>query len=188
MTLARGTLPNLPTSHTTTTSTTTSITATTSPCRIIALAVQSLESPDTINIYCEYRHSIPLPVGLVPGAVVTLHTFKLATSKSGNSYCKNTALSSIDINNILDTNKTVLGLARINLSMAGLSVSYLRELSFLLVRGLLSKSIVCVRVSYLTVLWFSFSCKCSCCQVMIANGKCMPACLRQRPDYQVSAR
>lgn len=68
--------------------------------QIVALTIQSLKFPDTIMVYCSYKQGIPLPLGLLPGSVATMHGFKLMSSKSGNIYCMNCASSSIDVNSV----------------------------------------------------------------------------------------
>ena len=77
--------------------------------QIIALTIQSLKFPDTIMVYCSYKQGIPLPLGLLPGSVATMHGFKLMSSKSGNIYCMNCASSSIEVNSVksveIDTEK-----------------------------------------------------------------------------------
>lgn len=68
--------------------------------QIVALTIQSLKYPDTLMVYCSYKQGIPLPLGLLPGSVATMHGFKLMLSKSGNIYCMNCGSSSIDINSV----------------------------------------------------------------------------------------
>lgn len=77
--------------------------------QIVALTIQSLKYPDTLMVYCSYKQGIPLPLGLLPGSVATMHGFKLMSSKSGNIYCMNCGSSSIDVNSVksvdIDTEK-----------------------------------------------------------------------------------
>ena len=162
-------------------------TTATTPRKIIALTLQSLHLPDTINVYCEFRQGIPLPIGLVPGTVATFNSFKLKTSKSGNSYCTSSALSSIDINDMSDVERYTTGHSTIP-EMLTLPVTYMNELMLSLVRGSLSKSIVCVRVCCLTVLRFCVSHKCKGCQTVITNERCSASCVRHRPSIEVDAR
>lgn len=68
--------------------------------RIIALTVQSIKYPDTMMVYCSHKQGIPLQLGLLPGSVVTMHGFKLKSSRSGNVYCMNCASSSIEVNSV----------------------------------------------------------------------------------------
>ena len=81
--------------------------------QIVALTIQSLNYPDTIMVYCSYKQGIPLPLGLLPGSVATMHGFKLMSSKSGNIYCMNCASSSIEVHSIksvdIDTEKVSFG-------------------------------------------------------------------------------
>ena len=178
MTLVR-TVPNLSGS-----------TSSTNQCKIIALGLCSLKSPDEIKVYCDYRDGVPLPVGLVPGAVVTLNSFKLKTSKSGNFYCTSCALSSIDVDS-LDNVMSYLTMPRRASCLTtpvSVPVSWLSELTFLLIGGELSKSVVCVRVSYLTVKRLSLNYKCRTCQCTIVNENCTTTCIRKRPTFEVTAR
>ncbi len=166
---------------------------------ILALTIQSVRSPDTIVAYCEFRESIPLPIGLVPGAKVTLNSFQLKTSKSGNAYLTNFALSSIDIDGMSNVEQVydnacigggtgVRGGALILPCVLGLPVRLLGEMMMSLVGGALPRAAVCVRVSHVTVHRLAMEYKCLGCQCTITNGRCMAACVRRRPKLDISAR
>ena len=73
---------------------------TTNKCKIIALMLQSMLSADTLTAYFEFRQSVPLPLGILPGSVITLHNLKLKMSRTGNYYCSSFALSSIQVHSM----------------------------------------------------------------------------------------
>lgn len=170
-------------------------TPSTKPCKIIALVVQSLKSPDTITAYCEYGDGVPLPIGLIPGAVVILNSFRLKTSRSGNLYCTNFAMSSVDVESVsavvarMDTGAhTGRGGLLMTAQTLGVPVSTISELMLSLVGGALSRSCVCVRGSHVTTCRLCMDYKCRGCQCTIASGRCSTACLRNRPTMEVTAR
>ena len=51
-------------------------------------------------VYFDLKGGVPAPLGLLPGAVVTLHGMRVKSSRSGNVYCTNCASSSIEINSL----------------------------------------------------------------------------------------
>lgn len=169
---------------------------TTKQCKILALTIQSLHSPDTIMAYCEYKDAVPLPIGLIPGAVITLDNFKLKTSKSGNSYCTNFAMSSVHVNSVSAVVDHVIDHTSTGSTSQcwvlpqhfGLPVTLMSELMQALIDGTLSRGVVCVRPSHVTVQRLCMEYKCRGCQCVIANGRCSVACLRHRPVLEVTAR
>lgn len=178
-----------------TTSTSTSVTVTprsTNQCKIVALTIQSLKSPDTLKVYLEFRDGVPLPLGLLPGAVVTLHTFKLKKSRSGNYYCSSCPLSSIQCHNmeIMNMHHSSVGTSRSQLrpEMVHLPVTYLGEMILNLLRGNLSLCVVCVRVSYVVVHRVHLVWRCRSCQCVVVDGRCSAACLTKRPFLEATIR
>ena len=163
-------------------------------CRTIALTVQSLHTPDTIVAYCEFKQGLPLPLGLLPGGVVTLQSFRLKTSKAGNSYLTNYARSSIDINDMSNVLHHVTERSRMprpfcpTPEMFGLPVSSLSGLMMSLIKAQLSRSVVCVRVCHVTVQRLSAEYKCKGCGCLVANGRCTAACVRPTPSLEFTAR
>ena len=165
--------------------------------KILALTIQSQRSPDTIVAYCEFREAIPMPIGLVPGAKVTLNAFRLKTSKSGNPYLTNFALSSIDVDGMSNVEQIYDnvyagshegGALMTTPGTLGLPVMLLGEMMMSLVGGVLSRAAVCVRVSHVTVHRLAMDYKCRGCQCTITNGRCTAACIRRRPTLDISAR
>ena len=141
--------------------------------------------------YCEFNENVPSLIGLVPGGVVTLNAFRLKTSKSGNSYCTNFAMSSIDVNSmsaVVDHVTSAAEHCRKLTQHFSIPVSYLSGLMSLLVGGALSKSMVCVRASHVAVQRLSMEYRCGGCQCVITNGRCSAACLSYKPKLEVTAR
>jgi len=144
-------------------------------------------------VYYEFKENVPLPIGLIPGAVVTFNSLKLKTSKSGNSYCTNTEVSSVAVNELSDVELARMSGGGTECSLAAaemftLPVSYLSELMASLVGHSLQKSVVCIRVSHVTVHRLCAVYKCQGCHCVISGGRCTAACSRKRPMLEVTAR
>lgn len=60
------------------------------------LALQVKTGLDSIMVYADLK-SICIPLGLLPGTVITCYNFLLKVSRSGNAYCSQCTYSSIDL-------------------------------------------------------------------------------------------
>ena len=163
-----------------------------SPSRIIALTVRSLEHPDTIMVYCEFRDGVPLPLGLLPGTTVTFNSFKLKSSRSGNVYCTSTPASSIVVNcldGVEALSSTIsTGPSTVTQMMLNLPTTYLGSMIDRLLRGSLSGRIICIVGKFVHVLRLSIQYKCLGCQSTVIDGSCMTACLKRRPVLKGEGR
>ena len=54
---------------------------------------------DTINIYLHLNNTSSVPIGLLPGTNISCYHFELKLSSTGNPYCIQSAISSINIAN-----------------------------------------------------------------------------------------
>ena len=166
-------------------------TRTTNKCKIMALTVQSTLSADTLMVYLEFRQGVPLPLGLLPGSLVTLHNLRLKMSRTGNYYCTSYALTSIRIHS-MDVQRISSGswdcrdIARSKL--VHLSTSYLGDLTLSLIKGHLSRSMVCLRVGYMTTYRVQLARRCRACQQVLVGGRCSATCVNRRPTYEASIR
>lgn len=171
---------------------------TTSTHKILTLEIQSLKSPDKIFVYCDFKDDTHLPLALVPGSEVRFNSFCLRTAKtSGNFYCTNCAASSITITsmcgvvtrlNMLKHGRSGEDNVSLVPQMLDLPVSLLEEMMVSLTHGCLSRSVVCVQVSHVTVYRVYVGYRCRGCQCMLTKGRCAEYCLRRRPVLEVSTR
>jgi len=162
----------------------------TNKCKIIALTVQSAVSADSIMAYLEFRQGIPLPLGLVPGAVITLHNLKLKMSRTGNYYCTSFPLTSIQVHSLggVSTGLSVEFRDIVQVKIPHVTVSYLGDLMHSLIKGVLSRSTVCVRVGYMVVYRVQLARRCRACQHVLLDGRCSATCVNKRPTYEASIR
>ena len=163
---------------------------TTNKCKIIALTLQSTISADSIMAYLEFRQGVPLPSGLVPGAVVTLHNLKLKMSRTGNYYCSSFALTSIQVHSLGEVSaRSSLEIQDIvQIKIPQVTVSYLGDLIRSLVKSVLPRSMVCVRVGYMLVHRVQLTRRCQACQHVLLDGRCSATCVNKRPTYETSFR
>ena len=158
---------------------------------IVALTVQSLQYPDTIVVYYHFKEGIPLPIGLLPGGVVTLHALRVKSSKSGNVYCINSASSSITVNSLegvgIDVQKLTFS-AGVMPQMLNLSTTRLYGLMQDLIHGCLSRRIVCVRGRFMSVQQAAIQFTCRGCHCTVVDGSCMTSCLQSKPVLKAEAR
>ena len=76
----------------------------------------------------------------------------------------------------------------LQLKMVHHTVSYLGDLILTLIRGRLSRSVVCVRVGYMTVYRVQLARRCRACQCVLIGGRCSATCINKRPTYEATIR
>ena len=159
---------------------------------IIALCIRGLHCPNTVMVYCKYKLNEPLPLGLLPGAVVTLHSFALKSSRSGNIYCTNSPCSSISIETMqgvgVDSSLIHRDQATPTVEMANLPVSNLYDLTQSLLQGRLSRRVVSVKATIMSVQQASVQFQCQGCQCTVVDGNCMAGCLVKKSVLKAEGR
>ena len=164
--------------------------------QIIALNVRGICCPNTIMIYCSYKSHEPLPLGLLPGAVATFHFFSLKCStRSGNMYCVNCPTSSISVRSIPTEAVSVSLPANprnkfcgVTQEMLSLPISHLYDLTQQMVRGRLSRQIVCLRSTIMAVQHAFIQFQCQACQCTAIDGRCRPTCPLKKATLNTDAR
>ena len=116
-------------------------TTTTPPPPVLFFKLQSTITPDFITVYCKWPVLNSLPLGLLPGSLVSFYSFNLNMSKSGNIYCSNTPSSSLSVHsvNVIDTQRVYGGPSQ---AMVGLPTVLLHDMMQSLLHGCLSKRVV----------------------------------------------
>ena len=112
-------------------------------------------------VYFDLKGGVPTPLGLLPGAIVTLRGMRVKSSRSGNVYCTNCASSSIEINSLegVGTNFHSIGSPDgigqsnrgVTPEMRSLPTSSLNDLMRSLLCGRLSRRMVCVKGTFISV-------------------------------------
>ncbi len=151
---------------------------------VLFFRIQSTSTPDSITVYYKCPVLKTLPIGLVPGSLVSFYSFDLKTSKSGNAYCTNSSSSSVSVHSV----EAVERVSGVSLAMAKLPTVLLHELMQSLLKGCLSKRVVCLRARVVSVLKVCLNYRCQGCQCVLVNGQCMVACLQRRPFLAADGR
>ena len=159
--------------------------------QILALNVQSLQYPDTTMVYYHQKHCMSSLLGVIPGAIVTFHAFKMKSSRSGNIYCTSCASSSIEINSFEGAGFNVVGRQkpdRVSPEMSNLTPTSLNNLMQALLHGKLSRRVVCIRAAIAAVQHVNLQFICKGCQCAVVDGNCMATCLQKNPVLKAEAR
>ncbi len=157
--------------------------------RVVGLLVRSLRSPDTLMMYVNVKRGICLPIGLLPGTTATFHGFKAKTSKLGNVYCSSSAVSSIQIHSLDDSDSgQEADVNGITLQMDRLDASYLYDLMVNLLHGRLTRRIACVRGKFSMVqqVWLQYVCLT--CNGAVTDGRCRAVCSGTNPALKAEGR
>lgn len=161
---------------------------------IVALRIRGLHSPDTVMAYLKFNSRELLSLGLLPGAVVSFHSFSLKSSRAGNTYCINNSSSSITVESLAGVSNTNSPLLQLQTGptptpeMLNLPVSSLYDLTQALLQGRLSRRVVCVKARVMSVQQASVQFKCQSCQCVAVDGHCMSACLLKKPVLVADTR
>ena len=163
---------------------------------IVALNIRGVNCPNTVMVYCKYKTHESLPFGLIPGTIATFHNFSIKSStRSGNMYCVNCASSSITIESITTvTEMDSMVTSPQNTSyrptrvMIPLPISQLCHLTRLLLQGRLSREVVCVRATIMTVQHACIQYQCQTCQCIMVDGNCRPTCPAKKTSLNTDAR
>ena len=161
---------------------------------IIALNIRGIHCPNTIMVYCKYKPQEPLPLGLLPGTVAAFHAFSLKSSaRSGNLYCVNCSTSSITVETLdgVAAESEVLRQKRASgptPEMLHLPVSSLYDLTQMLFRGCLSRAVISIRATVVSVLHAFIQFQCQGCQCTMVDGSCRPACPTKNAVLKTDAR
>lgn len=159
---------------------------------IIALSVRGVHCPNTLMVYCKYKREGALPLGLLPGTAATFHNFSLKLSaRLGNAYCINCPSSSITIES-LDGVETAVELGDESgvptVEMRHLPISNLYDLTQMLFRGRLSRSLVSIKATITCVQHAFIQFQCQGCLCTMVDGRCRPTCLAKKATLKTDAR
>ena len=171
---------------------------------IVALSVRGIKCPNSVMVYCKYRSSLSLPLGLLPGSITTFHNFSLKSSvRSNNAYFIISASSSItveSINTLSTSPQTAMleeglaggnsceksyGLTREMIQLPGMFIS---ELTNRLLQGCLSREIVCLSAVVMAVQHSFIQYQCCSCQCTMVDGECRKTCPAKTPSLNTDAR
>lgn len=157
------------------------------PPPVLCFKLRSTTTPDSITVYYKWPNLKSLPLGLIPGSLVTFYSVNLNTSKSGNIYCSNSPSSSLSVHSVdaVDSQGVPGGPS---VAMTALPTVLLSDMMQSLLQGCLSRRVVCVRARVVSVLKLCLSYKCRGCQCVLVNGQCMVACLQKRPFLTADGR
>lgn len=147
----------------------------------LAIEVRSISTPDTITVYI-YLNNTPLPIGLLPGAQVMFYNFMLKCSRSNNPYCVHCASSSIEILQLPHQScKDPI------LNTSSLPVTLISNLLHKLTSGQLSRNIVCVRGSIVSIQYLKIQFLCLTCGSTIIDHHCHISCGYQHSTLKAEA-
>ena len=157
----------------------------------LALQIHDRFTPDTISAYISLD-GIPLPLGLIPGVGVVLYRFQLRQSRSGNLYCTHTAMSTLELTTI-DEQRVLQksdnpSRVRLTQGLDSLTTTSITTLVQAQLEGQLSRRVVCLRATVVSVQKVTIQLNCSTCQGTVLRGQCASACSQGRRTLMVEAR
>lgn len=167
---------------------------------IIALTLQGITSPDTANIYLAYRsHEESLPLGLLPGAVVTFHNLSAkSSSRSGNIYFVNRATSSMTVESLNDHLEpisepsteppTTKILEPPTKKMLELPITHIYGLYQRLLSGCLARNVIRLEGIVVCVQHAFIQYQCLSCECTVVDGQCRLTCPGKRATLNVDGR